>query len=139
MSTTQDLDRLVSEASAAFEAAGTPADLEQVKARYLGKAGVITELLKGLGRLPAEERRSAGGRINEVKQAVEEALANRRDALKLREVEARLAQDALDVTLPGRSSGRGSIHPIIRTWQRIEAIFGSIGFDVADGPEIETD
>jgi len=139
MSTPQDLSRLVAEARAAFEAASSPADLEQVKARYLGKAGVITELLKGLARLPAEERRSAGSRINEVKQAVEEALATRRDALKLHEVEARLAQDALDVTLPGRTRGQGSIHPIIRTWQRIEAIFGSIGFDVADGPEIETD
>jgi phenylalanyl-tRNA synthetase alpha chain len=135
----EDLGRLVGEATAAFAAAGSPAELEQVKARYLGKAGVITELLKGLARLPAEERRDAGSRINQAKQAVEEALARCRDALKSREVEARLAQDALDVTLPGRSSGRGSIHPIIRTWQRIEEIFGSIGFDVADGPEIETD
>ena len=139
MSTAQDLVDLVSEASAAFEAANSPAELEQIKARYLGKAGVITELLKGLARLPAEERPRAGSRINEAKQAVEEALTNRRDALKSREVEARLAQDALDVTLPGRSRGKGSIHPIIRTWQRIEEIFGSIGFDVADGPEIETD
>jgi phenylalanyl-tRNA synthetase alpha chain len=135
----QDLDRLVGEARTAFEAAGSPAELEQVKARYLGKAGVLTELLKGLARLPADERPRAGSRINEAKQALEQALAGCREALKAREVEARLAQDALDVTLPGRSRGTGSIHPIIRTWQRIEAIFGSIGFDVADGPEIETD
>jgi phenylalanyl-tRNA synthetase alpha chain len=135
----EDLGRLVGEARAAFEAAGSPAELEQVKARYLGKAGVITELLKGLARLSAQERPQAGSRINEAKQAVEDALAKRRDALKSREVEARLAQDALDATLPGRTHGGGSIHPIIRTWQRIEEIFGSIGFDVADGPEIETD
>jgi phenylalanyl-tRNA synthetase alpha chain len=130
---------LVREARAAFDAAASPAELEQIKARYLGKTGALTDLLKGLARLPAEQRPRAGSLINEAKQGIEDALARSRDALKLREVEARLAQDALDVTLPGRSLGTGSIHPIMRTWQRIEAIFGSIGFDVADGPEIETD
>jgi phenylalanyl-tRNA synthetase alpha chain len=137
--TPDELDRLVREARAAFEAAGSPAELEQVKAGYLGKAGALTGLLKGLGRLSAEERPRAGSLINEAKQAIEAALAERRDALREREVEARLAQEALDVTLPGRTRGTGSIHPIIRTWQRIEEIFRSIGFDVADGPEIETD
>jgi phenylalanyl-tRNA synthetase alpha chain len=137
--TPDELDRLVREARAAFEAAGSPAELEQVKAGYLGKAGALTELLKGLGRLSTEERPRAGSLINEAKQAIEAALAECRDALRAREVEARLAQEALDVTLPGRTRGTGSIHPIIRTWQRIEEIFRSIGFDVADGPEIETD
>ena len=137
--TPDELDRLVREARAAFEAAGSPAELEQVKAGYLGKAGALTGLLKGLGRLSAEERPRAGSLINEAKQAIEAALAECRDALRAREVEARLAQEALDVTLPGRTRGTGSIHPIIRTWQRIEEIFRSIGFDVADGPEIETD
>jgi phenylalanyl-tRNA synthetase alpha chain len=137
--TPDELDRLVREARAAFEAAGSPAELEQVKAGYLGKAGALTELLKGLGRLSTEERPRAGSLINEAKQAIEAALAECRDALRAREVEARLAQEALDVTLPGRTRGTGSIHPIIRTWQRIEEIFRSIGFDIADGPEIETD
>jgi phenylalanyl-tRNA synthetase alpha chain len=137
--TPEELDRLVGEARAAFQAAGSPAELEQVKARYLGKAGALTELLKGLGRLSAEARPRAGSLINEAKQAIEAALAHSREALKGREVEVRLSQEALDVTLPGRTRGAGSIHPIIRTWQRIEEIFHSIGFDVADGPEIETD
>jgi phenylalanyl-tRNA synthetase alpha chain len=133
------LDKLVAEAAEAFERASTAAELEQVKARYLGKAGALTELLKALGKLPAEERPLAGSRINEAKARIEDALAARRQALAQATLDARLAEEALDVTLPGRSRGLGGIHPIIRTWQRIETIFGSIGFDVADGPEIETD
>ncbi len=137
--TLNQLDQLVADAKAAFAAAGSAAELEQVKARYVGKAGALTELLKGLGRLAAEERPRVGGLINQAKEALEAALTARREAIKASEVEARLASESLDVTLPGRTRGAGSIHPIIRTWQRIEEIFGSIGFDVADGPEIETD
>ncbi len=118
---------------------GSAAELDQVKARYLGKQGALTEELKQLGKLPPEERPAAGARINEVKQAIEAAISARRDALADKILEARLAQEALDVTLPGRGRGRGGIHPVTRTWQRAEAIFNSIGFDVADGPEIETD
>jgi phenylalanyl-tRNA synthetase alpha chain len=134
-----DLERVVAEAIALFERAGSPAELEQAKARYLGKAGAITELLKGLGRLPAERRPEAGARINAVKQRVEEALERRRGALAQAALDARLAEEAIDVTLPGRHRGPGGIHPLLRTWQRVEEIFASIGFDVADGPEIETD
>jgi phenylalanyl-tRNA synthetase alpha chain len=134
----EDLDRLVAQAHEQFERAATPAELEQVKARYLGK-GIIAELLKGLGKLPAAERPAAGARINAAKQRVEEALEARRAALAQSALEARLAEEAVDVTLPGRKRGVGGIHPIIRTWQRVEEIFRSIGFDVADGPEIETD
>jgi phenylalanyl-tRNA synthetase alpha chain len=137
--TPNELNRLIDEAKAAFDAAGSPAELESVKARYLGKAGALTELLKSLGRLPAGERPRAGSLINEAKQAIEAALERRRDALRAAQVQARLAQEALDVTLPGRTQGTGTIHPIIRTWQRVEEIFRSIGFDVTDGPEIETD
>ena len=135
----EDLDRLVAEAKEVFERATTPAELEQVKARYLGKAGLLSELLKGLGKLAASERPAAGARINAAKQRVEEALEARRAALAQSALDARLAEEAIDVTLPGRKRGHGGIHPVIRTWQRVEEIFRSIGFDVADGPEIETD
>ena len=135
----EDLDRIVERALEAFRGAADPASLENAKARYLGKSGELTALLKGLGALAPEERRSAGARINAAKQAVEQALEARRAGLAGAQLQARLAEEGLDVTLPGRGRGRGGIHPIIRTWQRIERIFGSIGFDVADGPEIETD
>jgi phenylalanyl-tRNA synthetase alpha chain len=95
--------------------------------------------MKELARLAPAERRDAGARINSAKDRIEAALDARRGALASARLDARLAEEALDVTLPGRGRGTGSIHPVIRTWQRIEAIFGSIGFDVADGPEIETD
>jgi phenylalanyl-tRNA synthetase alpha chain len=137
--TPDQLEQLVREARALFEGIDSPAELEQAKARYLGKSGAVTELLKGLGALPAEQKRQLGSLANEVRQAIEAALQERREALKQRELEARLAQEALDVTLPGRGRGVGGIHPVIRTWQRVEEIFRSIGFDVADGPELETD
>ena len=95
--------------------------------------------MKSLGTLSPEERKTAGQEINAAKQRVEAALDQRRAGLALARMESRLAEEALDVTLPGRGRGRGGLHPISRTWQRIEEIFGSIGFDVADGPEIETD
>jgi phenylalanyl-tRNA synthetase alpha chain len=135
----QDLDAIVAEAASAFAAIDELPELENAKARYLGKQGVVTELLKGLAKLAPEERRSRGARINEAKDRIEQLLAERRSAIAAARLESRLAEEALDVTLPGRARGRGGIHPIIRTWQRVEAIFRSIGFDVADGPEIETD
>jgi len=134
-----DLDKLVSEAIASFASVDAAAELERVKARYLGKSGSIPDAMKELKDLAPEARREAGARINSAKDRIEAALAARRDALTRAQLDARLAEEALDVTLPGRGRGTGSIHPVIRTWQRIEAIFGSIGFDVADGPEIETD
>ena len=134
-----NLEKIVAEARATFEGISDAARLEQAKARFLGKAGVLTEQLKGLGKLPAGERPGAGALINEAKEKVEALLAARRDAIQAQSLDARLAQEALDVTLPGRGRGRGGIHPVIRTWQRIEGIFRSVGFDVADGPEIETD
>ncbi|HZR01772.1 MAG TPA: phenylalanine--tRNA ligase subunit alpha [Burkholderiales bacterium] len=130
---------MVAEAIEALSRIEAPAELEQEKARYLGKTGVISELLKGLGRLPPDQRPAAGSRVNAAKQQVEAALELRREALARKALNTKLAQQSLDVTLPGRTLGRGGIHPVIRTWQRIEEIFRSIGFDVADGPEIETD
>ncbi len=134
-----DLELIVRHAQADFEAASTPADLENAKARYLGKAGQVTELLKGLAKLDAAEKKTRGAQINAIKQSIEQALQTRRAALAEAELAQQLAAQALDVTLPGRRRGAGGLHPVSRTLERIEAIFGSMGFDVADGPEIETD
>jgi phenylalanyl-tRNA synthetase alpha chain len=134
-----NLDTLVTQASADFAAAGEPAKLEEAKARYLGKDGSLTVLLKGLGKLAAEERKSAGAAINIAKQAVESALTARREALRQGQLDAQLAAEALDVTLPGRGETRGALHPVTRSLERIEQLFRSIGFEVADGPEIEGD
>ena len=134
-----DVDGIVERASAEFRAAADGASLENAKARFLGKSGELTALFKTLGALAPEERRSRGAQINAAKEGIELALEARRAELAGAKLQARLGEEALDVTLPGRGRGRGGIHPIIRTWQRIERIFGSIGFAVADGPEIETD
>jgi phenylalanyl-tRNA synthetase alpha chain len=134
-----DLDPLVLEAQADFARAPTPAELENAKARYLGKAGRITEQLKALAALSIDEKKSRGALINAAKQQIEAALNARRDALAQAELDRQLQAEALDVTLPGRTRGAGGVHPITRARERIEAIFGSMGFDVADGPEIETD
>ncbi len=130
---------IVAEALAAILGCADFNALEQVKARYLGKQGVLTGLLKSLGQMPAEERKSAGARINEAKAALEAALRERREVLAAAELERRLAQEALDISLPGRGLGRGARHPVSQTLARIEALFHSLGFGVADGPEIETD
>ncbi|MCX8099183.1 MAG: phenylalanine--tRNA ligase subunit alpha [Casimicrobiaceae bacterium] len=135
----ESLEQIVERARMEFAAVSDPAALEDAKARYLGKDGALTKLLRGLATLPLEQRRSRGAEINRAKQAVEDALRARRHELSEMALEARLQAEAIDVTLPGRGTGAGAIHPVIRTWQRIEEIFGSIGFDVADGPEIETD
>ena len=134
-----ELDRLIAEALAEFAACSDAAELENTKARYLGKSGALTDLLKTLGKLPAAERPAAGARINEAKGKLEAALSARRDALAASRQAAQLAKEALDVSLPGRGPGTGGLHPITRTLERIEALFRSIGFSVADGPEIEDD
>jgi phenylalanyl-tRNA synthetase alpha chain len=134
-----DLDQLVQDAASDFAQARTPADLENAKARYLGKSGRVTELLKALGALPPDEKKTRGASINAAKQGVEAALNARRQALADAELEAQLKAESLDVTLPGRQRGVGAVHPVSRTIERMEDIFRSMGFDVADGPEIETD
>jgi phenylalanyl-tRNA synthetase alpha chain len=134
-----DLERLVEQAVAEFDAAAHPNDLENAKARYLGKAGFVTELLKGMAQLAHEEKKARGAQINAAKAQIESALNARRKALADAELLKQLQAEALDVTLPGRARTAGGLHPITRAMERIEAIFGSMGFDVADGPEIETD
>ena len=134
-----ELTQLIKSAKADFAAATQPAALEDAKARYLGKSGAVTMLMKGLGALAPEERKERGKAINAVKQAIDAALTARREALANAELEKKLATEAVDVTLPGRVVPAGGVHPVIRTWMRVEEIFRSIGFDVADGPEIESD
>ncbi len=134
-----ELDSLVTSAQALFAQSATPADLENAKAQFLGKSGRITELMKGMAALSVEEKKSRGAVINVAKQAIEAALNARRQALADAELETQLKAEALDVTLPGRMRMTGGLHPVSLTLERIEAIFGSMGFDVAQGPEIETD
>ncbi len=134
-----ELDSLVASAQALFAQSATPADLENAKAQFLGKSGRITELMKGMAALSVEEKKSRGAVINVAKQAIEAALNARRQALADAELQNQLKAEALDVTLPGRTRATGGLHPVSLTLERIEAIFGSMGFDVAQGPEIETD
>ena len=118
-----ELDALVDSARAAFAQATTPADLENAKAQYLGKAGRITELMKGMAALPVDEKKTRGAAINVAKQAIEAALNERRQALADAELETQLKAEALDVSLPGRQRGLGGLHPVSLTLERIEAIF----------------
>lgn len=135
----QHLDQLAISAIADFAMANEPAKLEDAKALYLGKEGSLTVLLKGLGKLSPDERKVVGAAINVAKERIESALVRRRDELKNARLEAQLATESLDITLPGRGMPRGSLHPVTKSLLRIEQLFRSIGFDVADGPEIETD
>jgi phenylalanyl-tRNA synthetase alpha chain len=134
-----ELNVVVDSAREAFVQAVTPADLENAKALFLGKSGRITELMKGMAALTVDEKKSRGAAINQAKQSIEAALTNRRQALADAELLVQLQTESLDVTLPGRQRGQGGLHPVSITLERIEAIFGSMGFEVAQGPEIETD
>ena len=134
-----ELDSMVDAATASFSEAGTPADLENAKAVYLGKAGLITELMKDLAKLPVDQKKSRGAAVNLVKQAIEAALTARREALADAELQTQLQAEALDISLPGRRRIAGGLHPVSLSTERIEAIFSSMGFEVAQGPEIESD
>jgi phenylalanyl-tRNA synthetase alpha chain len=133
------LEQLVVSAQADFIAAEDAAALENAKAKYLGKTGQITEQMKGLGKLDPDARKMQGALINAAKDKIEIALTARRLALADVQMQTRLNLEAIDVSLPGRGRSTGGIHPVMRSWERVEEIFRSIGFDVADGPEIETD
>jgi len=134
-----NVEGIVADALAAFAAASDAAQLENAKARFLGRNGALTDLLKGLGKLPAEERREAGSRINAAKVLIEQGLEDRRAGLRNQELERKLRDESVDVTQPGRGSAAGGLHPITQVRARIEALFHSMGFDVAAGPEIESD
>jgi phenylalanyl-tRNA synthetase alpha chain len=134
-----DLTHLIAEAEADFINSASMNDLEIAKAKYLGKSGSLTDALKGLGKLSAEERPAAGAAINVVKQAIEAALTARRESILNAEQAKQLAQESIDVTLPARAQSQGGLHPVTLTLKRVEELFHSIGFEVATGPEIETD
>jgi len=134
-----NLDHILKEAQKDFDQCQSLTDLDQAKAKYLGKNGVLTDALKSLGKLSAEERPKVGAEINVVKQGVEEALEKKRQAILNESQAKQLAEESLDVTLPSRKEERGSLHPVTQTLHRIESLFHSIGFSVAHGPQIESD
>lgn len=133
------LEQIISEAQSALTTVTTLVDLDQVKSRFLGKSGSLTEQLKQLGKLSAEERPAAGAAINQVKQAVEALMNERRDSILAAEQAQKLSSETIDVTLPGRGCSTGGLHPVSLTLSRIETLFHAIGFEVAAGPEIEND
>jgi phenylalanyl-tRNA synthetase alpha chain len=134
-----DLQTILREAKEVLRAATSVPVLDQVKAKFVGKSGSITEQMKLLGKLDPDARKAAGAAINEVKNQVEELINGAKSRIQNKELEEKLAAEAIDVTLPGRTSGIGGLHPVTRTQERIEALFASMGFSVAEGPEIETD
>ncbi len=134
-----ELEQVLEEAQAAVESAQDLRALDEVRVQYLGKSGVFTEQLKGLGKLPKEERPAAGQLINQAKKALQALIEARKVGLEQAALDQRLASERIDVTLPGRDLGRGGLHPVTRTMQRIDDIFGGAGFRVAEGPEIEDD
>jgi len=136
---TLDLDERMAAAEQALAAASDVDAVERVRVAYLGKKGVLTQQLKALGQLPADERPAAGQRINEAKAHLHARIEERRAALAEAELEARLAREAVDVTLPGRGCERGSLHPVTRTLRRIGALWGELGFRSVSGPEVEDD
>ena len=135
----KDLESLVARALADTDASADLAALDAVRVAALGRKGSVTELLKGLGSLPAGERKAAGAAINAAKGRIAAAIDARRAALESADLERELASGAIDVTLPGRGQSVGGLHPVTRTRLRIEAIFRRAGFTVAEGPEVEDD
>lgn len=135
----ENLEALTQEALNLVSAAEDLAALDQVRVEYLGKKGQLTALLKTLGKLDASERPAAGAKINEAKQVVQEQISVRKTAMEQEAINAKLASETIDVTLPGRGQNNGGLHPVTRTLQRIEKLFAAVGYDVAEGPEIEDD
>ncbi len=132
-----DLDAIISEAKALIDATDNVASLDTIRVEFMGKKGKLTEQLKGLGKLSAEERPAAGQLINQAKQTIQGLLADKGKALKTAEMNAKLASEKLDVTLPGRGNQPANLHPVSRTIARIESFFGDLGFEVKTGPEVE--
>ena len=136
---TDSITALVEQALADIDESASVAALDEVRVRLLGKRGVLTGELKGLGKLPAQERPAVGQRINDAKASIQTALEMHRIRLEQAALEKDLARGAIDVTLPGRGQEQGSLHPVTRTRLRIERIFRQAGFEVASGPEVEDD
>ena len=135
----QELNNLVIKAQKAVDAADDLVKLDFVRVQYLGKKGELTKQMQNLGKLAPDDRREAGKIINTAKQSVEQAIEQRREVLTKAELDAKLVAEAIDVTLPGRGQQSGGLHPVTRTLQRIEGLFSQLGFEIAEGPEIEDD
>ncbi len=135
----QSLSELVKQAESEISGASELAALDDVRVRFLGKKGVLTDRLKGLSKLSAAERPAAGQEINKAKKALQAALNGRRETLQSEALAVKLHADAVDVTLPGRGAGLGGRHPVSRARVRIEKIFRDAGFGIRTGPEIEDD
>ena len=133
------LEAILGDAEIMLSGVKSMPELEQVKARYLGKSGSLTVQLKALGALSAEEKKAMGAAVNQAKSRVESLVETAKARISSAELKTKLAGEAIDVTLPGRSAGAGGLHPVTRALERIEALFATMGFSVADGPEIETD
>ena len=133
------IEAILSDATANLAAVKSMPELEQVKAKYLGKSGSLTEQLKKLGAMTPDEKKTAGALVNQAKALVESLIVEARGRISSAALEAKLNAESIDVTLPGRSAGLGGLHPVTRALERIEALFATMGFAVADGPEIETD
>ena len=133
------LDALVDEARAAIQRAAVPAEVEGLRVHYLGKKGVLTEQLKQLGGLSSDDRPRVGQWVNDAKEILQEALQARKQELENALRQERLARETIDVSLPGRGVRLGGRHPVSRTLERLEGLFATLGFEVADGPEIEDD
>ncbi|CAI8369402.1 MAG: Phenylalanine--tRNA ligase alpha subunit [Porticoccaceae bacterium UBA1117] len=134
-----ELEQIAKQAESSIVAAEKLSALDDLRVEYLGKKGRLTGLLKGLGRLSAEERPAAGAKINDVKQSLQELIGQRKAYFESIDLDAKLAEETIDVTLPGRGEDVGGLHPVTRTMERIEGFFSRIGYDVEVGPEIEDD
>ena len=135
----QDLENLLEQASLSISQSSDMTALDAVRVAYLGKKGEITAQLKNLGQLPAEQRPAAGQAINRVKGRIQELLEARRSDLSDASISSRLQGETVDISLPGRRSGAGGLHPVTLTMNRIDKMFGKLGFDIAEGPEVEDD
>ncbi|WP_347262557.1 phenylalanine--tRNA ligase subunit alpha [Rudaea sp.] len=134
-----DLDTQVDLALGQIKDAASLDALDALRVSLLGKSGLVTEQLKALGKLPPDQRKAHGEKVNRAKESLNEAILARRETLEQSALDARLASESVDVTLPGRNSARGNLHPITRTLERMVDIFARLGYEVADGPEIEDD
>ena len=134
-----ELEQIAKQAESSIVAAEKLSALDDLRVEYLGKKGRLTGLLKGLGRLSAEERPAAGAKINDVKQSLQELIGQRKAYFESIDLDAKLAEETIDVTLPGRGEDVGGLHPVTRAMERIEGFFSRIGYDVEVGPEIEDD
>jgi len=133
----EQLDTILNDAKALITQTNNVSDIQNLRVKYLGKKGALTELLKGLGRLDPQERPKAGQTINEAKQQVQSLLNDQESKLKTAALEEKLKTESIDVTLPGRGQDMGTLHPVTRVRERVVAMFANMGFDVAEGPEIE--